>query len=397
MTSKEKISQAAMAAACIHLAFLQPYVVLAPGERTNVFSGLVCLAALAVVVVCRKPGALKLWAPAVIISLALAALGGLSAAFSLTPWPSFLRVTVLLASGLGGFWCARLVLDSPGSQARFLWLCLGLLTAMVVLALAGHRVGGVNKIEYFLNSASHPLTNTIMLLSFAPLALLDRQSRSLKAYGAALLILGYAALCLSERVSVVFIPVGVALAAGLAGALRLRHLALMLLGLLLVAGYFSSQILWFKLSKQYPDYRLESYPFSWFIATEHPWWGIGLRAPRDKFLPAYQVKYPYTDKERFATMLKDIVSSDNILLTFLAGLGFPFTIIYIGAVLALLAHLARLAYRPPPGAVLPPLVLLLPLVMAMVQYQLFDGLLFPQNCWFFHVLLGLIPTGERQA
>jgi hypothetical protein len=26
-----------------------------------------------------------------------------------------------------------------------------------------------------------------------------------------------------------------------------------------------------------------------------------------------------------------------------------------------------------------------------VHFQLFDGLLFPQSCWFFHLLLGLIP------
>jgi len=36
-------------------------------------------------------------------------------------------------------------------------------------------------------------------------------------------------------------------------------------------------------------------------------------------------------------------------------------------------------------------VLLFPLTVALVHYQLFDGLLFPQSCWFFHLLLGLIP------
>jgi hypothetical protein len=41
-----------------------------------------------------------------------------------------------------------------------------------------------------------------------------------------------------------------------------------------------------------------------------------------------------------------------------------------------------------------PLVLLLPLIMGLVHFQLYDGLLFPQSCWFFHVLLGLIPSRD---
>jgi hypothetical protein len=40
-----------------------------------------------------------------------------------------------------------------------------------------------------------------------------------------------------------------------------------------------------------------------------------------------------------------------------------------------------------------PLMLLFPLTMALVHFQFYDGLLFPQSCWFFHLLLGLIPPG----
>jgi ABC-type uncharacterized transport system YnjBCD ATPase subunit len=37
-------------------------------------------------------------------------------------------------------------------------------------------------------------------------------------------------------------------------------------------------------------------------------------------------------------------------------------------------------------------VLLLPLTASLLHFQFFDGLLFPQLSWFFHILLGLIPT-----
>jgi len=89
-----------------------------------------------------------------------------------------------------------------------------------------------------------------------------------------------------------------------------------------------------------------------------------------------------------------IVTSDNQVLTFLTGLGFPFTILYCLAVLTLVLKLAGLALRPPPDCVLPPLALLFPLCLALVHYQLYDGLLFAQNSWFFHILLGLIPAGR---
>ena len=75
----------------------------------------------------------------------------------------------------------------------------------------------------------------------------------------------------------------------------------------------------------------------------------------------------------------------------MVGLGLPFTLTYLAALGMLLARLVGLASKPPPGLFLHPLVLLFPLTMGLVHFQFFDGLLFPQSCWFFHLLLGLIP------
>ena len=51
----------------------------------------------------------------------------------------------------------------------------------------------------------------------------------------------------------------------------------------LIIGLFSQQILWFKLNKAYPSYRIENYYFSWGIARQHPILGIGLSSPRKNF------------------------------------------------------------------------------------------------------------------
>ena len=74
------------------------------------------------------------------ISAALAVIAGVSAGFSITPLSSSFRVFVFLASGLGGFWCARILLQTPENQRRFIWLCLWLLGALLVLSFLGYFI-----------------------------------------------------------------------------------------------------------------------------------------------------------------------------------------------------------------------------------------------------------------
>ena len=199
---------------------------------------------------------------------------------SINPLSAFYRVFILLASALGGFWCARILLNTPENQRRFQWLCLFLLGGVVLLSLAGFCLSG--KIHYyFFDGSNHPLTNLIILLSFAPLALLGQKSRPLVLLGIILLILSYASLCLSERLSMVFIPLGLGFL-GLLMGLRWKHLVLALVLGAVVVGLFGHQIFWSKLNKTYPYYRIENFPFSWTIAKQHPFLGIGLKTPPGK-------------------------------------------------------------------------------------------------------------------
>lgn len=392
MTRSEKITWLFFGATSLQLAFLQPYITLAPGERVNLFSGLLCLLTLAAALIFAGRGAIKLKSPEFLVSVALVAIGVLSSLHSLTPLNSTYRVAVLLASGLGGFWCARLLLRTPENQRRFLWFSLFLLGGVLLFSLAGYLLSG--KIEYFFNdSHTHPLTNVIFLLSFAPFTLLGRKSRPLTWLSLILLGLTYVVLCLSQRLSVIFIPLGLAVFAVVFGALRWKHLLAGLLVAGILVGLSWHHISWFKLSKEYPYYRIENYFFSQTIIKQHPLWGIGLRTPRERFLQEYQMRYPYSTKAEFAGQINNIVSADNQILTLLTGLGIPFTLIYCLAVLALLVKIIRMAFRPPPGLILPPWALLGSLALALVHWQLYDGLLFAQNSWFFHILLGLIPVG----
>ncbi len=390
MTRSEKVIWIFFAVTSCQLVLQHPSFLLVAGERTNLFSGVLCFLTLVVAVVLSPRGAIKLRSPECLISAALAVMSGVGAVFSLTPLSSSFRVFALLSSGLGGFWCARLLLQTPENQRRFTWLCLGLLGGLLFLSFLGYVLTGY--IEHFICDRSHPLTNVILLLSFAPLTLLGRKSRPLMLLGLILLALSYIILCLSERISVVFIPLGVCLVGVLFGTLRWKYFVVLCLVMAVVVGVLHQKIIWHKLSLAYPAYRVENFPFSWSIAKKYPWLGIGLRAPRDKFLQDYQTKYLDATKTDFTQNVRDLVSADNMLLTFLVGLGFPFTLTYLAALGILLARLMRLAFKPPPGLFFHPLVLLFPLTAALVHFQFFDGLLFPQSCWFFHLLLGLIPS-----
>jgi hypothetical protein len=389
MTRTEKILWIFFAATSCQLAFQFPSFMLVSGDRSNLFSGLLCFLTLSVAVAWGRRGAISLRSPEFLISAALAVVAGVSGAFSLTPLASSLRVFVLLASGLGGFWCARILLQTSSDQRRFTWLCLWILGGLLFISFLGYCITGY--IEHFIADRSHPVTNMILLLSFAPLALLGQKSRSLMVWGLTLLGLSYITLCLSERISVVFIPLGVSLAGALFGTLRWKNFVLVCLVMAMVVGIFHQKIIWRKLSIAYPANRVENFPFSWGIVKKYPWLGIGLRSRRDQFIKDYQPIYPTVTKEQFARTTHDIVSADNQFLTFLVGLGLPFTLVYFGALGMLLARLVGLALKPPPGLFLHPLVLLMPLTMALLHFQFYDGLLFPQSCWFFHLLLGLIP------
>lgn len=389
MTRSEKIIWLFFVVTSCQLALQHPSFLLVAGERTNLFSGLLCFLTLVVAVVFGRRDAINFRSPEFLISAALAVIGGVSGVFSLTPLSSSFRVFVFLASGLGGFWCARILLQTPENQRRFTWLCLWLLGGLLVLSFLGYFITGY--IEHFIIDRSHPLTNLILLLSFAPLTLLGQKSRPLMVLGIVLLGLSYITLCLSERISVVFIPLAVCLAGALFGTLRWKYFMLICLVMAMVVGVFHQKIIWHKFSVAYPAYRVENFPFSWSIVKKYPWLGIGLRAPREKFIRDYTPTYPAVTKEQFSRTVRDIVSADNQFLTLLVGLGLIFTLTYLAGLGMLLARLVGLAFKPPPGVFLHPLVLLFPVTVALVHFQFFDGLLFPQSCWFFHLLLGLIP------
>lgn len=254
-----------------------------------------------------------------------------------------------------------------------------------------------DNVYHLLDPNPHPLATRILLLWFAPLSLLLCGTAPAKIAAAFLMIASYLVFYLSELRSAVLIPVALCILAVMLGRLRLRYMMALFISLFIVIVYFLYHLPELKMGKTYEPtyYRAENYPFSLHIALKHPFFGIGIRAPREEFFNDYDIKYPYVARDTFLESVSRIRSSENIFLTIMAEVGFPFLILYNFSLAILLRGLVQRIAPCSQSCVLPPFALLLPLSAALIHCLVFDALLHPQVCWFFHILLGLIPLGDR--
>jgi hypothetical protein len=394
----ERLAWLLFLATSAHLAFLQPLVEVIPGERAKIFSGLWCTVTLLLVLIFQRSKSLSWRTPAVLVSLTLIILILVSSFRSPERASSLARSFVILSAGLGGYWSARLLLRTPERQRFFLWFSLVLLVAVMLLCGAGIRTTG--SIFFFLDEHYHPVGSRLILFSFVPLALVCSASRLKVAAGIVLLGVAYLELLLAGKNlgmgSALFVPPALGLLAVCLRTWSGRQLVIILSLLFLAsatAGHLLRPIAAEK-NKYHESvaYRIENLSFSWHLAREHPWFGIGLWSSRESYLKDYEIKYPYLTKEDFSAWTRKLKTSENSFLTFMADLGLPATLLYSGAVLVILGRLLNRSLQPAAAAVFPPLALLLPLVGEILHLQVFDGLFHPQVSWFFHLLLGMAST-----
>lgn len=385
----------AFCVACFQTTFQIPSLIVTTGDSANVFSALVCGITLVLVLIFLKGSAARVRWLEILVSVALAGLATLSSLLSSTPFACSVRSFVVLTSALAGYWTARLLIDSESSRRVLQWLFLVLLISTIALSGAGVALTG--KIHQFLDSHWHPVGARVILFSFAPLAMLGSESKRVVIGGVVALCLSYGALLLAGGYagmeSVVLIPVALCLlATGLSKKRSVRVAGLVLVIIALAAVVYIVKKNAANVAKEHQSvaYRAENVFFSWHIASAHPWLGIGPRAPRSSYLDDYQVRYPYVTKETFAQWTSALKTSENTPLTFMVDLGFPFLIIYGAAVLYLMWRLISLSLSSPVRLFPHPLSVLLPVVGAVLHFNVTEGLYQPHISWYFHILLGLV-------
>jgi len=323
----------------------------------------------------------------------------LSGWLSVSRAPAVFRGMGFVLTGAGGFWCARLLLQDRARRQWFVLFCMVLLLLVIAGALAGGLIDGT--ITRLLDDNPHQVVCKIFLLAFAPVTLLRGRGRGLATAVALGLVAAVVVLLLSKLRSAVIIPVVIVLAVvATTGRFRmLKALVVGLLGclffLLTFWGYPDRQL---QLMNYLPvSYRVESYPFSWHIAKQHPFLGNGLRASRQEYLDGYTLKSSLGHRRAFVRNLRRVTSSENVFLTFMADLGFPFLVLYVLSVGAVFAGAIRRVGGA--GAVRNHRLLyalILSLSAVVLHCLTTDDLLVPHVNWFFHVLLGMVSVAGGQ-
>jgi hypothetical protein len=400
-TLAEKIVWILFCITCYQTVLLKSFVTVATGLKTDVYSSILCAVTLAACLITARKEAVRASLWEILVSLALLGLAAASGLKSSVPWSSSIWAFSMAAYCLGGFWCARILLATRFRQVFFVWACSSLLTILLGLSLWGYYFHGVS--QYFVDDL-HQLVNLVLILSFAPLTLMMDRRLIVKVMAGMTILAAYIALYVCGIGGVelgVLIPVAMLAPAFFIsmarGGQRYALLFVLLIVVAVTAHYVTRISSENFAGESYQAERLEFYKFSFHAAKKHPLWGIGIRAPREEVLSDYKVWHPKLTHEQFATEAKRLVTSQNIFLTLMVGFGVPFALLYLIAVMVMYIRLLRSTWRPLSGQVVPPMALLIPVTGCLIHFLTMDIMLMPQIAWFFHVLLGMIPSASQRA
>lgn len=378
---------------CTQAAFLFPYVILIHGERTNLFTPSLTLFALCILWLTSAVAHAEqmerkwnTWEP-----YAWSALGTtvmLSGYLSPEQTASLYRAFAFFAPALAGYWCGRII------SCNNMWLkyCTYFFTGLFLALSIGQLIHGQG--QPFISVHHHAMANILIVLAVGPLSLFVRaRTLGIKAVYLGILSLGFlATYVIGSRFSILLPFTLVPFFIGF-GSVRKRYITVVAILFLIVAALFFAQ----RPSKtlrlhNYESvfYRVEGIPTAIHIVKQHPVFGIGLRASREPYLKDYEIHSDLTDKDNYMRVVKNNVTSDNMLSTMAVGLGLLPTLIYAGMLAAYARRLtASLKNSREDGFANS--MIGLSLICCIIHFSIQDGLLYPQVSWYFHLLIGLIP------
>jgi O-antigen ligase len=372
---------------CLHAAFLAPYVILVPGERTNVFTSVLLFLLLLQLVLFRLRK--ELWAAfpwrTVLPWLLLTAGLAVSALASSNLFPAALRAFAFIGPAAAGLVCGYgLFRSQEGRQFLF-----PLLTFCYAGLTLSHLFFGA--MPSFMGLHHHALAGTLLLLSAGPIRLAGHTSRLWRGVAGILLVLG-AVVCFMAGsrfvilLPFVLIPVYVAFK-----SISLRQAALGGVVSSLVAGVFFTVFpgkVPRAVNYESTFYRVEAFPATWEILKQYPLLGVGIRTPRRPFLESFEPVSGMVSRDGFLAVVDRNVTWDNQYLSLLCGVGVPLTLLYLFLAGRLLATYLRRAWRQEIDHATERAVSFA-LLASVIHFAVHDGLFYPQISWFFHLLLGV--------
>lgn len=374
-------------AVCLQATFLQPYVVVVSGERTNIFTSLLALLPLVPLAISRlgtregARGAVRAALPWAVLAAGLAA----SALASAAPGPALWRALSFISPAVGGLACGQLLFNTPEARSYLF----GLLTFCFAGLSISHLIFGAQ--PSFMGLWHHALAGALVLLSAGPIYLAGKGGRALRAFAVALLLAGALACFLAGSRFVILLPFVLIPVYVAFGSLSLRRAAMGLAASAVVAGVFFTVFpakVMGTVNYESTFYRVESYPATWEIVKAHPLLGLGIRTPRQDILASYTPVSGLVSRDGFLAVVGRNVTWDNQYLSLLCGIGVPLTLLYLFLAGGPLVAYLRLAWR---RRVDPATErgITFALLASVIHFTVHDGLFYPQINWFFHLLLGV--------
>jgi O-antigen ligase len=367
---------------CLQATLLKPYIILVPGERTNLFTTVLTLVPL--LLLGRdlfREETFRFLLPWMALGIGMAALTWGNP----EPESSLIRIIAFWAPTVAGLFCARALLHTPARLKVFfifLAFCFAALTALNLI---------MGRPPEFLGLHHHALTGALVLLSAGPLYLLLTGSGWTRLVPAVLLCLGYLLCFLAGSRFLVLLPfllipiVTVALRVRIRGALIgfFGALVLALVFFTLNPGKIPSYS-----NYESTFYRMEGVPASWEIIKQHPLTGIGIYSPRTQYLKDFRPYFGMVSRDVYLAVVQRNVTPDNIYVSLAVGIGVPLALAYF----VLLSRLLwRFATRMAMGEINHAAgnAILFPVLATLIHLAIYDGLFYPQICWFFHLLVGI--------
>lgn len=370
------------AMASVHATILVPYIVLVPGERTNLFTVLVLtLPALQLLLVKADTGlSWKNCIPWGVLALGL----GASALASSDSQASAFRGLAFFLPAVSGIICGRFLLGPFASRV----LAFKLFTICFAALAGSHLIFGV--MPSFMGLHHHALAGMLLLLSSGPIYFACNSDRVWKTASVALLGLGlYVCFAAGSRFVVLLpfalIPIYLAFK-----FISLRSSLAVLAVCAIIAGVF-----FYVFPDKVPHvvnyesvfYRVEAFPATLTIIKKHPLLGIGIRTSRIEHLQFFTPSFCIVSKDQFMAVVGNNVTWDNQYLSLLCGIGIPLTLLYLILAGRLLTGYFGKVWRheidrPSEKA------LTFALLASVIHFSVHDGLYYPQIDWLFHVLLG---------
>jgi len=301
-------------------------------------------------------------------------------------------MSLFLISGIGIFVISGSVFMDRRNQNMLLWTGWA---CFLILCAYGVFEYQTNKSILLLSNNPIPAGSLLILLSAAPLILLDSRQQWVRIGAVLTLIVGIVMIIMIGKRGTVIGLLAMVFFSGFALPCK-KALSLILLAVIIfTGGYLMRDRLNPQLTRHYFNHsstliRSENYLFAGHIWIEKPFFGIGLHAPLEPHLVNYEPKiYRPTRKPDYPDYVKNTKTFENIVLLGFVEMGTLFSIAYIVLITIVLKKVLSYAKENPENqkrAVL----LLMPLFGFFVHSMTFDSIIYPHLNWLSHAQLGLL-------